>query len=89
MGIGWKMLFAWLLSQPPTPKFDNFLQYATYDFAHNITHILDIPAIFIFYIEFDAMYEMQMLFAVRNVSFYLPRDQTLKIYVQEIRQKLV
>ena len=74
---------------PPTPIFDNFIQYETYDFARNITNILDFPAIFIFYVVFDVINVMQMLFAVRIVSFYLPRDQTLKIYVQENRQKLV
>ena len=41
------MSSVWLLSQPPTPKFDLFLQYKIYDFANNITNILDIPAIFI------------------------------------------
>ena len=78
------MSSVWLLSQPPTPKFDNFLQYETYDFAHNITNILYFPAMFIFYIVFDAINAMQMLFAVRIVSSYLPKDQTLKIYLQEI-----
>ena len=75
------MVFVWLLSQPPIPKSDNFLQYETYDFAHNITNILYIPAIFIFCIVFDVMNEMQMLFDVRTVSSYPPRDHTLKIYV--------
>ena len=83
------MLSMWLLCQPPTPKFDIFLQYETYNFAHNIPNISDIPGIFIFYIGFDIINEMQMLFAVRTVSSYLPREQTLKIYIQEIRQKLV
>ena len=83
------MSSVWLLSQPPTPKFDNFWQYDTYGLAHNITNILDIPAIFIFCLVFDIMNEMQMLFAARTVSSYLPRDQTLKIYVQEIRPQLV
>ena len=69
------------------PKFDNFLQYETYDFAHDITNILDIPTIFISCIVLDAMNEMQMLFTARAASSYLPRDQTLKIYVQEIGQK--
>ena len=74
----------------PTPKFDIFLQYETYDFAHNITNSLDIPAIFISCIVFDVINEMQMLLATRTVSSYLPcRDQTLKIYIQEIKQKLV
>ena len=50
----------WLLSQPPTPKFDNFLQFETYEFAHNIPNILDIPAIFIFCIAFDVINVMQM-----------------------------
>ena len=77
-----------VIPQPPTPKFDNFLQYETYDFAHNITNILDISAIFIFCIAFDVINEMQMLFAARTLSSYLPRDQTLKIYAQEIKQKL-
>ena len=72
---------------PLPPKSDNFLQ--TYDFAHNITNILDIPDIFIFCIILDAMNEMQMLFAVRTVSSHLPRDLTLKICVHEIQQKLV
>ena len=87
--IGWKISSVWLPSQPPTPKFDIFLQYETYDFAHNITNISYSPAIFIFSIVLDVINEMQMLFAARTVSSYLPREQTLKIYVQEIRQKSV
>ena len=83
------MSSVWLLSQPPTPKFYNFLQYETYDFAHNITNILYFPAVFIFFVVFDVINAIQMLFAVRIVSSYLPRDQTLKIYVLEIRQKWV
>ena len=65
----------------PYPQIWQFLQYETYDFAHDITNILDIPAIYIFCIAFDVIYEMQMLFAAGVVSSYLPRDQTLKIYV--------
>ena len=75
--------------KPLPQKLDNCLQYETYDFAHNITNILDIQAIFIFYTIFDVMNEMQMLFASRTVSSYFPSYQTLKIYTQEIRQKLV
>ena len=85
--IGWKNSFVWLLSQ--SSKFDIFWQYETYDFAHNVTNILDIPAIFIFCIVLDAMNKMQMLFDARTVSSYLPRYQALTIYVREVRQRLV
>ena len=78
-----------IFSTPLPQNLTIFVQYETYDFAHNITNILDFPAIFIFYVVFDVINAMQMLFAVRIVSSYLPRDQTFKIYVQDIRQKLV
>ena len=68
-----------LLSQPPTPKFEHFLQCKTYDFVHNITNIVDIPAIFVFCIVFDDINEVQMLFATKTVSSYFPGNQTLKI----------
>ena len=87
--IGWKMFFVRLLSQPLPQNMAFFLQYETYDFAHDITNILGIPAIIIFCIVFDVTNEMQMLFAAKTMSSYLPRDQTLKIYVQEIWQKLL
>ena len=67
------------------PKIWYFLHYETYDVAHNITNMSDIPAIFIFWIEFDVVNEMQMLFAAKILLCYLPRDQILKIYVQEIK----
>ena len=52
----------------PTPLAQNLaiLQYETYDFAHNIPYIVDIPAIFIFYTAFGVINEMQMLFAVKQ-----------------------
>ena len=74
---------------PLHQKLNNSLQYETYDFAHNITNILDIQAIFIFYIEFYVTNEAQMLFASRTLSLYFPWYQTLKIYIQEITQKLL
>ena len=73
----------------PYPKIWQFLQYHTYDFVHDITNILDIPVLFIFCIVFDAINEMQMLFAVRTVLSYLPRTKSWKYMSQEIRQKLV
>ena len=74
----------------PLPKNFTIFYSTRHDFAHHITNILDIPAIFIFCIAFDVINEIQMLFAARTLSSYLPRDQTLKIYAaQEIKQKLV
>ena len=51
-------------------------------------NMLGMPAMFVSSIVFDVINEMQVLFATKTVSCYLPRDQTLKINVQEIRQKL-
>ena len=62
------MSFLWLLSQPPTPKFDIFLQYETYNFAKKNNKYFRYSSHFIFYIAFDAMNEMQMLSTVRTVS---------------------
>ena len=72
----------------PTPKFDNHLHYETHDFAHNITVILDIPAMFVFCVGFDVINEMQMSFSTKTVFSYLPRDQPWKC-VQGIWQILV
>ena len=76
-----------LLSQPPTPKFYNFSQFATYDFAHHIANIWDIPAIFVFCRVFGVIYNMQMLFDENTVLSYLSIDQPMKICVKEMWQK--
>ena len=79
-----KMSFVALLSDPSTPKLDNCLQYETYNFAHYIKNILDVPAMFVFCIVIDVVNEMQMSFSATTVLSYLPREQTLQICVQEI-----
>ena len=88
VGVGWVGVGVTLLSQPPTPKFDHFSQYATYDFAHYIANIWDIPAIFVFCKVNGVIYNMQMLFDVNTVLSHFPLDQTLKIYVKEMWQKM-
>ena len=71
-------------------SFPKIWQYdLAYHLAHNITNIPDITAIFSFWIEYDVVNEMQMLFVAKIVLCYLPRDQTWKISVQEFRQKLM
>ena len=77
-----------LLSQPPTPKFYNFSQYVTYDFAHYIANIQDIPAIFVFCRVFGVIYNMQLLFYGNTVLSNCPIDPTLKIYVKEMCQNI-
>ena len=80
--IGWIGALVWLLSHPPTPKFYNFSQYVTYDFAHYIANMWDIPAIFVFCRLFGVIYNMQMLFYGNTVLSYCPMVQTLQIYVK-------
>ena len=60
------MSFVWLLSNP-YPKIWQLLQCNTYDFAHNITISLDIPAIFVFCMIFEVIDEIMMLFAAKTV----------------------
>ena len=61
----------------------------TYDFAHYIANIWDIPAIFVFCRVFGVVYNMQMLFYENTVLSNCPVDQTLKICVKEMWQKCV
>ena len=60
----------------------------TYDFAHYIANILDIPVIIVFCRVFGVIYNMQMLFYGNTVLSNCPMDQTLKICVKEMRQKM-
>ena len=48
--IIWKLLFVWLLSQPPTPKIWHFL---TVRDMILLTSSLDTPVIFVFRIAFN------------------------------------
>ena len=52
--------FLWFLSYPPTTKFDIFFHNTGYDFAHDITNIEDMPAIFVFCALFCVFNKMQI-----------------------------
>ena len=74
--------------QTPTPKFYNFSQDVTYDFARYIANIRDIPAIFLFCRVFGVIYNMQILFYGNALLSNCPMDQTLKICVKEMWKKM-
>ena len=68
----------------PTPTIDNFWQYDTYDLAHNITHILDIPAIFIsvFCLMLSMKYKCYLLSGLCHLIF--PGTKPLKYMLKKL-----